>query len=136
MSDINRKPSAVYPVKASIAPQSVAAAGTASSGWIAVGANFWATIASLVGAGAGTLAIKIEQATSAAGAGAKDLATAATLGITAQATGTQVNADLQLAQALDLDNGFEYIRITATVTGGAGTLIAAALSLGPAPYQA
>jgi hypothetical protein len=131
----NVKPSKLYPSKTSIAPQSVAAAATITSGWIDTAGYAWAKIASLVGAGAGTFAVKLEQATSAAGGGAKDLATAASLGITAQATGTASQADAQLgAQGVDVDNGFRYIRASATCAGGAGTLYALELELGPEPY--
>ncbi len=135
MSTPNVKPSIQYPYKAQVAPQSMAAAATATSGWIAVGTAKWAKILALVGAGAGTLAVKLEQATSSGGAGAKDLATAAQTGITALATGA-AQADVSIDQYLDVDGGFGFIRLSGTMTGGAGTLASASLELGPAAWQA
>jgi len=135
MSDHNRKPSVQYPYKAQVAPQSMAAAATATSGWVAIGTAKWAALCALVGAGAGTLAVKLEQATSSGGAGAKDLATAAQVGITALATGAAL-ADVDLTQYMDVDNAFTHVRISATMTGGAGTLASVALALGPANFQA
>src|SRR6266511_2992251 len=89
MSDVNRKPSKVYAVKEQVVPQSVAAAATVTSGWIAVVNAKWLKLLALVGAGAGTLAVKVEQATTIGGAGAKDLATAAQVGITVLDTATK-----------------------------------------------
>lgn len=126
----NISPSKVYAYAAQIAPQSIAAAGTAQSGWVAVANNSWAKVLALVGAGAGTLAVKIEQATTSGGAGVKDCVTAAQLGITALATGQQ-QADAKLDQYVDVNNGFAYIRLNVTMTGGAGTLASASLELGP-----
>lgn len=131
----NIAPSKLYAYAAQIAPQSVAAAGNPTSGWVAVANNKWAKLLALVGAGAGTLAVKLEQATSAAGAGAKDLATAAQVGITALATGQQ-QADVNIDQYLDVNGGFGYVRINATMTGGAGTLAAVSLELGPQALMA
>jgi hypothetical protein len=136
MANPNEKPSTAYVVKGAVAPQSVAAAGTATSGWVDVGPNKWAKVVSCLGAGAGTAAVKLEQATSSGGAGAKDLITAANLGITAQANSTQVQADGNIDANLDLAGGFRWIRVSLTVTGGAGTLACASLELGPAQYQA
>jgi hypothetical protein len=130
----NVRPSKVYPYAAQIAPQSVAAAATVASGWAAASSNAWLSLLLLVGAGAGTFAMKVEQATSSGGAGAKDLVTAANLGVTAQETG-QAQVDVQLGANLDIDNGFAYVRVSLTCTGGAGTLAAVAATLGPAAYM-
>lgn len=138
MSDVNRAPSQVYPgaYAQNITPQSVAAAATVTGGWVEVAQNKWAAITSIVGAGAGTLAVKVEQATSSGGAGAKDLITAANLGINGQAATTEVQADLNLDSVMDVDGGFTHIRLSGTVTGGSGTLVAVVLELGPAAIQA
>jgi hypothetical protein len=114
----------------------VAAAATVTGGWISAKEVKFAKINSTAGAGAGTFALKIEQATSSGGAGAKDLATAAVLGITAQANVTQVQVDYNVADNIDTDNSFAFIRLSATCTGGAGTLYTALLELGPAYRQA
>jgi hypothetical protein len=136
MSDVNRAPSKVQVVQSQIVPQSVAAAATVTSGWFAVKQNAWLKIISLVGAGAGTFAVKVEQATSSGGAGAKDLITAANLGITAQATGTPaVQADVKVDLNLDVDNAYAFVRLSATCTGGAGTLFGATIEAGPQMWQ-
>jgi hypothetical protein len=117
----NVKPSIIYPLKDKVAPQSIAAAGTAQTGWIDCSTGNWLKLVLLVGAGAGTAAVSLDQATTAAGAGSKVLATAAQVGITAQGTGT-VEADYDLHNNLDINGGFAFVRATVTVAGGAGTL--------------
>ncbi len=131
---VNFKPSKVYPYKGQIAPQSVAAAGNVTGNWIDASQCRWLSGTLLVGAGGGTVALKIEQATSAAGAGAKDLYTAAQLGITAQGVG-QVQFDAQLDCNLDVANGFRWVRANATVTGGTGTLVSVGLIGGPSEFM-
>lgn len=96
---------------------SVAAAGTLVSDW--VDAASYSRLQAVVGkdAGAGTWAVTWEQATSNAGAGAKALSGYA---------GTQANNRTQIdvdASALDTNGSFRWVRATATVTGGAGTLM-------------
>jgi hypothetical protein len=133
----NYKPSLVYSgtYASAIAPQSVAAAGNPVGGWVSVALMKWAKVISIAGAGAGTVALKLEQATSSGGAGAKDLATAAVLGITAQANSTEVQVDFDIPENIDITNAFAFIRLNATVTGGAGTLYAASLELGPQSFE-
>lgn len=126
----NVKPSKLYPYKEQIAPQSVAAGATVTSGWFDAAEAANLKIAALVGAGAGTFAVKVEQATSSGGAGAKDLVAT---GITALATG-HAEADVALGAALDVDGAFRYVRVSATCTGGAGTLFSAQVEAGPATY--
>lgn len=97
---------------------SVAAAGTLVSGW--VNAGLYRSIHTVVGvdAGAGTPALTFEQATSAAGAGAKALS--------AWSGGTYASNKIEATndpEKLDLAGGFAFVRATATVTGGAGTLV-------------
>ncbi len=137
MNVVNIKPSQLYPVKDHILPQSVAAAASVSSGWIDASQQDWLSILALCGAGAGTVAIKVEQADSSVGGNAKDLYTAVQTGITVlDTTIKKQQADLQLGANLDVDANFRWIRITATVTGGAGTLISAGAQLGPSRYLA
>lgn len=131
----NVKPSVIYPLAGNIAPQSVAAAASVSTGWVDALNNKWASLSVLIGAGAGTAAVKLEQATSSGGAGVKDLLTAAQLGITAQGTG-QAQADGDLPDNLDIAGGFRWIRATLTMTGGAGTLAAVTMDIGPAAWEA
>jgi len=136
MSSHNRKPSIEYAVKAQVVPQSVAAAGSASSGWVSVAQVKWAKVLALVGAGGGTLAVKLEQATDSSGTSAKDLITAANLGITAlDGTAKAAQADGDIPENIDVDNSFAYVRVTGTVTGGSGTIVSISLELGPQAFQ-
>ena len=132
----NIKPSAVYPIKGGINPQAIAAAGTQTSGWLDAKDGEWLKGTLLNGAlGGSTLTnLKVEQATSAAGAGAKDLVTNVVNAL--QVAGTHVQFEVQLANALDLDGGFRYVRVSVTNTGGTGALQAVACEIGPAPYMA
>ncbi|HWU68672.1 MAG TPA: hypothetical protein VN046_07340 [Stenotrophobium sp.] len=106
------------------------AAGAATSGWISV-ANFQKLLAivhtGVLGAGA-TVDAKIQQATSAAGAGAKDVAGAAITQIV-KATGDNKQAEINLdAQQLDVEGGFGYVQLSVTV--GTAASETAALVLG------
>lgn len=98
---------------------SVAAAGTLVTGWVDVSLqqNIQAIVA--IGSGAGTPAITWEQATSAAGAGAKSLAWAAGTFAT-----DRIEVTNDCGATLDLAGGFKFVRATVTITGGAGTLTA------------
>lgn len=136
MSEPNVKPAQLYPNADKIVPQSVAASATVTSGWVSAAEVKWAHVTAISGAGAGTFAVKLEQATSSGGAGAKDLATAATLGVTALAASTVAVVDYDVATNIDVDNSFAYFRASATCTGGSGTLFALALDKGPAARQA
>lgn len=137
MSEFNVKPSVLFPgtYASAIAPQSVGAGATVTGAWISVKETKWVKLNLTMGAGAGTGALKLEQATSSGGAGAKDLVTAANLGITAQAAATQAQADFNVADNIDVDNSFAFVRASLTVTGGAGTLAAVTVELGPAYRQ-
>ncbi len=126
----NQKISEQLAVVATIDPVSQAA-GTISTGWISA-ANFeryQATIQTgLMGAGA-TVDAKIQQATSAAGAGAKDVAGKAITQIV-KATGDNKQAIIGLrASELDVNNGFAFFNVTVTV-GVAASLIAARVDAG------
>jgi hypothetical protein len=130
----NVLPSKLYPVAPTlgIAPQSIAAAGNATSSYVQVtpGARRLA-LTLLFGAGAGTAQVDVEQATSSGGAGSKALATGA---IAAGATTTQ-DADVDL-DLMDINNGFNFVRTKITITGGAGTLVALRAAFGPNPLAA
>lgn len=108
----------VVPLATSPKAASVAAAGTLVTGWADAGAYSKMLTVCGIDAGAGVPTLTFEQATSAAGAGAKALAWS---GGTFDAVGksTQVTND---GAALDVAGGFRYVRATATVAGGAGTL--------------
>jgi hypothetical protein len=137
----NVKPSQLYPgtglnsAIGHVPPQSLAAAGIGTGPWIAVtpGAK-WLIVALLSGAlGGGSEQVDIEQATSAAGAGAKALATAA---ISAQTVNNRVDETEVSLDLLDINNGFAFVRAKVTNTGGTGALVALSVKQGPNPYAA
>lgn len=131
----NIQPSKVYPTSAQVAPQSIAAAGTANTGYVAVPAGAkWAHITLLCGAlGGGSEQVDINQATSTGGAGAKALATAAIAGVTTNSSVTDYDLNLD---TMDINNGFNCIRALVTNTGGTGALVAIAVKFGPAASEA
>jgi len=115
---------------AAIAPASVAP-GDVSTPWLS--ASDFASALLIVEAGAigGTLDAKIEQATDAAGAGAKDVADKA---ITQTSDdGEQMLINLK-AVDLDLENDFSHFRLTITV-GGSAALVSAVVLGGDGRYE-
>ena len=128
----NRKPSQIYPVAGAIAPQSVAAAGNATTGatWLAIPPHTkWAIVRTLCGAlGGGSEQVDVLQATSSAGAGSKALITNLR---TAAANNTQFDDEINLDSLLDINNGFAFIQVKVTITGGTGSLVAAHVAFGP-----
>jgi hypothetical protein len=138
----NVRLSSAYKVAATGAPVSVAAAGTLVSGYFHVDSP-WVTALLSMGVGAGTTAVTWQQATDASGTGAKALDTGdfaatgpAIVSLSATDDGKTVVAEGRAEHALDVAGGFEYIQCTATVTGGAGTLLSMVLMQGPARYSA
>jgi hypothetical protein len=128
----NVKPSQVYPVAGGINPQSVAAAGNATTGatYLAVPAGAkWLIVHTVTGAlGGGSEQVDVLQATSSAGAGSKALVT--NLRTTA-ANNSQFDDEVNLDTLLDINNGFAFIQVKITNTGGTGALVAARAAFGP-----
>jgi hypothetical protein len=109
--------------------------GAVSTGWVSM-ANFERMLAlintGVLGAGA-TLDGKLQQATDAAGTGAKDIAGKAIVQIV-KATGDGKLAMINLRDdELDVANGFAFVRLTLTV-GVAASLVGATLVSGVARY--
>lgn len=124
----NANPSARAGVVGVIDPDAYAAS-TVTTGWISAAAfaSFLAIImAGDLGASA-TVDAKIEQATSAAGAGAKDVAGLAITQLTKAGTDDNKQALINIQQSdLDLANGFTYFRLSmtvATATSDAGAIV-------------
>jgi hypothetical protein len=112
---------------ASIDPVSQAA-GTVTTGWVSMGK--FARLMALIDVGAfgaaATVDAKLQQATSAAGAGVKDIANKAITQLVA-AGGNNRQAAIDLRDdELDVNGGFAYVRLSVTV-GAAATLISALL---------
>jgi len=100
--------------------------GTAVSGWISASAfeRFQALVQVGVFGASATVDAKIQQATSAAGAGAKDITGKAIAQLLAAGgNNRQVIIGLR-AEELDIANSFNYFQLSVTV-GTAATLIAA-----------
>ena len=130
------RPSDVAAVLGAIDPDAYAA-GTYTTGWIDMktfGSVLAIVMAGDLGAGA-TLDAKIEQATSAAGAGVKDVAAKAITQLTKAGTDDNKQALINLsAEDLDIANGFTHVRLSMTV--GTAASDAGAVVLGfDARYQ-
>lgn len=114
------------------------AAGTYVTGWISAAnwQNFMAIVqAGTLGASA-TLDGKIEQASDAAGTGAKDLTGSAITQLTQAGTDSDKQAVIAFsADDLDIANGFSHLRLSITVGTAAsdagGIVIASACRYGP-----
>jgi hypothetical protein len=105
--------------------------GTAVSGWLSAAnfERFLATIDVGVFGASATVDAKLQQATSAAGAGAKDITgKAITQLLAAGGNNRQALINLRAAE-LDLANGFGFFQLSVTV-GTAATLIAASVQGG------
>lgn len=131
----NVKPSAVYPAKGTVPPQSIAAAGNAVSAWMdaQAGLAYLSVILACGALGGGTLSVDVLQATSNAGAGAKDLVTGLIVG--AATNNGIVQADVRVDETtLDINNGFRWVQIKINNVGGTGALASATAVLGPARF--
>lgn len=111
-----------------VIPAQQAAAGVVTSGWVDM-RNLFAVLATLnvgvIGAG-GTVDARIDQATDAAGAGAKPVAGLALTQIV-KAGGDNRQAGINVRQEdLDKNNGFRFVRVSVTV-GTAATFLSATL---------
>ena len=130
----NVKPSQIYPIKAEIAPQSVAAAGSASSAWL-LARDSWFSLALLLGAlGGATLSVDVLEATDSSGTGSQALITGALTGLATN--NSSASYDFKSDASLNLSTGYEYIAFRINVVGGTGSLVAAAVLGGPARFPA
>lgn len=131
----NANPSALAGVVGVIDPDAYAA-GTVTTGWIKASDyhSFLAVImAGDLGASA-TVDAKIEQATSAAGAGAKDVSGLAITQLTKAGTDDNKQALINVQPAdLDLANGFTHFCLSMTVANA--TSDAGAIVLGFSPRK-
>jgi hypothetical protein len=131
MSNVIKK--ALMPRIGDIPPQSVAAAATATTAWIA--ARDVAEFVTMVNLGAlqsGSVALTFQQATDSGGSGAKALTTGVNVGSSAVDNANfEVDNDIS---KLDHENGFDYFRAVLTVTGGSGSLVSAIVCSGHPRY--
>ncbi len=131
----NLKPSDRVAVVGNIDPDAYGA-GSYTTGWIDM-SKFLAIMAVVqagtLGASA-TLDAKIQQATSAAGAGAKDVTGKAITQLTQAGTDSDKQAVINLfANELDINNGFTHVQLSITV--GTATSDAGAIVLGLDPVK-
>ena len=124
----NILPSDRVAILAAISPVSQAA-GAVSTGWISM--QNWRSVMAIVQAGvlgaAATLDARLEQATSAAGAGAKDIAGKLVTQLTQAGADSNKQAIVNLRQVeLDFANGYSHVRLTLTV-GTQASLVSAVL---------
>jgi hypothetical protein len=123
----NLDPSARITI-AGVIPAQQANVGVVTSGWIDM-RTFYALLATLnlgvIGA-AGTVDVKVEQATDNAGTGAKQVGALATAQLV-KAGGDNRQAAINVRQEdLDKNNGFRFVRLSVTV-GTAATFLSATL---------
>lgn len=112
------------PIGTTIAPQSVAAAGNAVSGWMDVGTAInILTEVNLGALGGGTVTLTFQQATDGAGSGAKALAWTGYASAVNNAN-SLIDNDPEL---LDINNGFRFVQAKLANVGGTGALLSAAL---------
>jgi len=124
----NILPSDRLAIVAAINPVSQAA-GAVSTSWISM--QNWRSVMAIVQAGvlgaSATLDAKLEQATSAAGAGAKDIAGKLVTQLTQAGADSNKQAIVNLRQVeLDFANGYSHVRLTLTV-GTQASLVSAVL---------
>lgn len=136
MPNANIKPSDRAPVLAVIDPDAYTAA-TYTSGWVDM--SLWESLLVIVFAGTlgsgATLDAKLEQATSAAGAGAKDITGKAITQLTQAGTDSDKQAVINCqSEDLDVEGGFRYVRLSMTV--GNATSDAGGVVLGMDPRYA
>jgi hypothetical protein len=131
----NVKPSDRVAIVGNIDPD-VYTASTVTTGWIDM-SKFHAIMA-IVQAGtlgsSATLNAKLQQATSAAGAGAKDITGKAITQLTQAGTDSDKQAVINLfADELDINNGFTHVQLSMTI--GTATSDAGAIVLGLDPVK-
>lgn len=117
----NLKPSQRVALAGVIDPDAYAA-GTYTTGWIAAAeaANFMALVSVGDMVATSTVNAKIEQATSAAGAGAKDLTGKAVTALTQAGTDDNKQAIINIrADDMDIANSFTHFRLSMTVATAA-----------------
>jgi hypothetical protein len=124
--------SELVPVADKIAPQSVAAAANATSGWIDAGqAPNFVVNAQLGALGGGTVTLSIEQASDNTGTGAK---AAAGPGTPSSAANNATLTTNVRPEQLDQANGFRYFRAKLANVGGTGALVSAVIQSGGPRY--
>lgn len=126
------KPSDQVTVLGAITPDA-AGAGTLTTGWVK--ASDYHQLLAIVQAGDlgtnATLDAKLEQATDGSGTGAKDVTGSAITQLTQAGTDSDKLVLVNLHPGkLDVDNGFDYVRLSMTVATAASEIAGILLGLG------
>lgn len=133
MTQGTMNPSDRVAVAAAIDPD-VTAAGTVTSGWVAM--SDFEKIMAVVMAGtlgsSATLDAKLEQATDSSGTGAKDITGKAITQLTQAGTDSDKQAVINCrADELDVDNSFTHVRLSITVATATSDVGGVVLGLNP-----
>lgn len=123
------KPSEQLALLGSVHPQSVASGATVTTGWVS--ASKFGAIMAMINTGAlgttSTVDAKLEQATTVAGAGQKDIAgSAMTQLVKTGGENSVVFTQAMCNIGLDHNNGYQFVRASVTV-GVASAFISASL---------
>jgi hypothetical protein len=115
--NLNMKPSELAGVSGVIDPDANAA-GTYTTGWVAM--RDWQSLMAVIMAGdlgaSATLDAKLEQATTSGGASAKDVTGKAITQLTQAGTDSNKQVLINLRpEELDVEGGFDYVRLSMTV---------------------
>jgi hypothetical protein len=115
----NLKPSQRFALLGVVDPDAYASGADYSTGW--VNAGLYESLCAIILAGTivstGKLDAKLEQATSSAGAGAKDVTGKAITQLLESGTDSDKQAIINLkSEELDTNNGFAWVRLTLTST--------------------
>lgn len=125
---LNAKPSEIAGLVGIIDPDAYTAA-TYTTGWVSTAK--WTALMAIVMAGdlgsSATLNAKLQQASDSSGTGAKDITGKAITALTQAGTDDNKQAIINLrGEELDVDNGFNHVRLSmtvATATSDAGALL-------------
>jgi hypothetical protein len=129
----------IFPVVAQISPQTVAAAGTATSGYVQFvdGDHIFGHVIAGAISSSSSVTCSWVQATDDQGTSAKALTAgdfdSATFSATEDDTNKVVPAGLR--SDLDLANNFTYVALRVAVTGGTNAVLAGEVRRGPASYR-
>lgn len=133
--NLNMKPTELAGVVGVIDPDANAAA-TYTTDWVAM--KNWQALLAVIMAGdlgaSATLDVKLEQATTSGGAGAKDVTGKSITQLTQAGTDSNKQVLINLRpEELDVEGGFDYVRLSMTV--GTATSDSGALLLGVYPSR-
>ena len=127
-----------FPVAAQISPQTINAAGSATSAYVSFvdGDEICATAIAGTITGS-TVAVSFLQATDSSGANAKALTAGGFASKTFAATDDDTTLELigGVHSLLDVANSFAYVALKIAVTGGTSAIVCGVVRKGPSSYR-